>query len=153
MALVDVSITVITLIFKAFLVDSTMDVLSAYLKKGGIKDLLAFFPPNKREGKHLEEHFRKEGTPQVADWWAKKQYAVLKEEMIKDLRELSEREDTPPAEVSSPHPFTSPKSTNRPFADCRGHQGPTTSLPDSRHRARALHLARPHVLRGLERPP
>lgn len=105
MALVDVSITVITLIFKAFLVDSTMDVLSAYLKKGGIKDLLAFFPPNKREGKHLEEHFRKEGTPQVADWWAKKQYAVLKEEMIKDLRELSEREDTPPAEVSSPHPL------------------------------------------------
>jgi len=92
----DVSISVVTLVFKAYLVDQSMDHLSATLKRGGIKDLLAFFPPNKREGNYLEEHFRKEGLSQVADWWAKKQYAVVKEGLVKDLKDLCEREE--PAE-------------------------------------------------------
>ena len=72
-----------------------MEHLSAALKRGGIKDLLAFFPPNKREGKYLEEHFKKEGLPQVADWWTKKQYGVVKESIIKELSEMQEREDPP----------------------------------------------------------
>ncbi|KAK0476635.1 hypothetical protein IW261DRAFT_319983 [Armillaria novae-zelandiae] len=91
----DVSIDVITLIFRSFLVDQSMEHLSAALKRGGIKDLLAFFPPNKREGKNLEEHFKKSGLPQVAEWYAKKQYAVVKEGIVKDLQELCEREETP----------------------------------------------------------
>lgn len=90
----DVAVSVVTIIFRSYLVDQSMDHLSATLKRGGIKDLLAFFPPNKREGKYLEEHFRKEGLPQVADWWAKKQYAVVKEGIIKDLSEMLEGEDT-----------------------------------------------------------
>lgn len=89
----DVSVGVITLVFRAYLVDQSMDHLSGALKRGGIKDLLAFFPPHKREGKSLEEHFKKEGMTQVADWWAKKQYAVVKEGIIKDLTELNEREE------------------------------------------------------------
>jgi len=32
--------------------------------------------------------------PQVADWWARKQYAVVKEDVIKELSEMREREDT-----------------------------------------------------------
>jgi len=32
--------------------------------------------------------------PQIADWWAKKQYAVVKEGVIKELSEMREREDT-----------------------------------------------------------
>lgn len=72
-----------------------MDHLSATLKRGGIKDLLAFFPANKREGKTLEEHFRKEGLPQVAEWWAKKQYAVVKDNIIKDLSEMQDQQDSP----------------------------------------------------------
>ena len=88
------AVSVITFIFRAYLVDQSMDHLAGTLKRGGVKDLLAFFPPNRREGKILEEHFRKEGMPQVADWWAKKQYAVVKEGVIKDLSEMREREDT-----------------------------------------------------------
>ncbi|KAJ7594029.1 hypothetical protein C8J56DRAFT_426238 [Mycena floridula] len=91
----DVSISVVTLIFRTVLVDQSIDQLSAALKKGGIKDLLPFFPPNRREGNAIEEHFRKEGLPQISDWWAKKQYAIVKEQVISDLREMSEREDTP----------------------------------------------------------
>ncbi|KAF8070152.1 hypothetical protein FPV67DRAFT_1004135 [Lyophyllum atratum] len=91
----DVSVSVITLIFRAYLLDQPMEHLSAALKRGGIKDLLAFFPPNKRETKNLEDHFKKEGLPQVAEWWAKKQYAVVKTELVKDLTEMCEREDAP----------------------------------------------------------
>lgn len=91
----DVSVSVVTLIFRAYLIDQTMDHLSATLKRGGVKDLLGFFPPNKRDTKSLDEHFKKEGLPQVAEWWAKKQYAVVKESIVKDLQELCEREETP----------------------------------------------------------
>ncbi|KAF9012315.1 hypothetical protein BDQ17DRAFT_1419708 [Cyathus striatus] len=90
----DVSVNVITIIFRAYLVDQSIDHLSATLKRGGIKDLLLFFPPNKREGKALEDHFKKEALPQVAEWWAKKQYAVIKEGIIKDLKDLCEREES-----------------------------------------------------------
>lgn len=72
-----------------------MEHLAGALKKGGIKDLLAFFPSSKREGKALEEYLKKEGLPQVSEWWAKKQYAVVKESLVKDLTEFCEREDTP----------------------------------------------------------
>lgn len=86
---------VLTLIFRAYLVDQSMEHLAGALKKGGIKDLLAFFPPNKRESKVLEDYLKKEGLPQVSDWWAKKQYAVVKESLVKDLTEFCEREDAP----------------------------------------------------------
>ncbi|KAF5348684.1 hypothetical protein D9758_006842 [Tetrapyrgos nigripes] len=91
----DVSINVLTLIFKAYFAEQSMEHLSAALKKGGIKDLLLFFPPNKREGTNLEDHFKKAGLPQVAEWWAKKQYAIVKDTLVKELREMVEREDTP----------------------------------------------------------
>lgn len=91
---VDVSINVMTQVFRSYLAELSMDHLSPALKKGGIKDLLAFFPPNKREGKYLEEHFRKEGLPQVAEWWTKKQYAALKASLIKELHEMIERDDS-----------------------------------------------------------
>lgn len=92
---VDVSAGVLILIFRAYLVDQSMEHLAGTLKKGGIKDLLAFFPPNKREGKQLEEYLKKEGLPQVSEWWAKKQYAVVKESLVKELTEFCEREDAP----------------------------------------------------------
>lgn len=71
-----------------------MEHLAAALKKGGIKDLMAFFPPNKREPKYLEEHFRNEGLTQVAEWWAKKQYAVVKDSLMKDLQTMCEHEES-----------------------------------------------------------
>ncbi|KAL0581879.1 hypothetical protein V5O48_000108 [Marasmius crinis-equi] len=97
----DVSITVLTLIFRAYLSEQTMDHLSAALKKGGIKDLLLFFPGNKRETRHLEEHFKKEGLPQVAEWWTKKQYAIVKDTIVKELRELREHEESNQSIIAS----------------------------------------------------
>ena len=64
-----------------------MEHLAGTLKRGGIKDLLLFFPPNKRDDKTLDEHFRKAGLPQIAEWWTKRQYASLKDGIIKQLQE------------------------------------------------------------------
>ncbi|THH20435.1 hypothetical protein EUX98_g8587 [Antrodiella citrinella] len=84
----DVSISVITVIFRSYLIDQSMDHLAASLRKGGIKDLTAFFPPNKRDDKALDEHFRAAGLGQVADWWTKRQFASLKEDVLKTIKEM-----------------------------------------------------------------
>jgi len=97
----DISISVLTIVFRAYLIDQSMEHLSAALKRGAIKDLLLFFPPNKREGKILEEHFRKSGVPQVADWWAKKQHGVAKNALVASLTEQCEREETPDQIISA----------------------------------------------------
>ena len=92
--LADVSIDVLTLVFRAFLTEQGMEHLASALKKGGIKDLLLFFPANKRDAKSLEEHFRAAGLPQVSDWYIKKQSAAFKDSLTADLREMSEREES-----------------------------------------------------------
>ncbi|KAK7692590.1 hypothetical protein QCA50_004220 [Cerrena zonata] len=89
----DVSIGVITMIFRAYLADQSIDHLATTLRKGGIKDLLAYFPPNKRQDKALDEHFRSAGLPQVAEWWTKRQYAAVKEGIISTLKEMLSNEE------------------------------------------------------------
>lgn len=71
-----------------------MDHLAGTLKKGGIKDLLAFFPPQKQDAKALEAHFKTEGLPQVADWFTKRQFAVIKEGLVNGLKQRCEQEDS-----------------------------------------------------------
>lgn len=68
-----------------------MDHLSAALRRGNIKDLLLFFPANRRDAKILDDFFRKEGLPQVAEWYTKKQYALAKEGIVTELKGLSGR--------------------------------------------------------------
>ena len=92
----DVAADVIAIVFRTYLAEQSIDHLASTLKKGGIKDLLLFFPPNKQEGKALDEFFRKQGLPQVADWWTKKKYAILKEDVIKAIKEHLENGDSNP---------------------------------------------------------
>jgi len=92
----DVAVDVIAFVFRTYLAEQSIDQLAGTLKKGGIKDLLLFFPPNKQEDKVLDEFFRKQGLAQVADWWTKKQYAILKEEVVRAIREHLEHSDSNP---------------------------------------------------------
>jgi hypothetical protein len=91
----DVAANVLVLIFRSYLSEQTIEHLATTLRKGGIRDLLAFFPANKRENKTLDEHFRKAGLAPVAEWWVKKQYAMAKETIITTIKEAAEREETP----------------------------------------------------------
>lgn len=78
-----------------------MDHLASTLRKGGVKDLVAFFPPNKRQDKILDEHFRRENLAQVADWWTKRQNASLKETIISTIKNMLSNEESH-ADVCSP---------------------------------------------------
>jgi len=91
----DISVNVLTSIFRAYLAETSMDHLAGALKKRGIKDLLIFFQPNRRSDAILDAHFRSAGLPQVADWWTRKQNAVIKEDIGKAVKEALEREDQP----------------------------------------------------------
>lgn len=71
-----------------------MDHLAGTLKKGGIKDLLAFFSPQKQDARTLEAHFKTEGLPQIADWFTKRQFAVIKEGLVNGLKQRCEQEDS-----------------------------------------------------------
>ena len=92
----DVAADVIAIVFRTYIAEQSIDHLASTLKKGGIKDLLLFFPLNKREDKVLDEFFRKQGLAQVADWWTKKKYAILKEEVVKTIKEHLVHGDSTP---------------------------------------------------------
>lgn len=85
----DASVAVLAIIFRAYLADQSMEHLAAALRRGNIKDLLLFFPLNRRDAKVLDDFFRKEGLPQVAEWYTKKQYALAKEGIVAELKGLS----------------------------------------------------------------
>ena len=78
-----------------------MEHLAGSLKRGGIKDLTAFFPPNKRDDKTLDEHFRKANLPQIAEWWTKRQFASLKEAVMAAIREMLANDDPHPDVVAA----------------------------------------------------
>jgi hypothetical protein len=86
-------LNIITSIFRVVLADQSMDHLSSLLKKGGIKDILLFFPPSKRTPSDLYTHFRAAELSPVADWYAKKQNSVLKTELTAQLKEMCENEE------------------------------------------------------------
>lgn len=86
---------VLTVILRSYIAETPVDHLAGALKKGGIKDLLIFFPPNKRSDALLDAHFRSAGLPQVADWWTRKQNARIKEDITKAIKDAIERDDQP----------------------------------------------------------
>ncbi|KAI6026209.1 hypothetical protein PISMIDRAFT_537156 [Pisolithus microcarpus 441] len=99
----DTSITVLAIIFRAYLADLSMEHLATSLKRGNIKDLLIFFPPNRRDGKLLDDFFRKENIPQVADWYTKRQQVLAKETIVSELKDLCAHEESTENIISSVH--------------------------------------------------
>ena len=55
--------------------------------------MLLFFPPNKRDSKVLDAFFREKNLPTVADWYTKKQYAIAKDAIMNELKDVVERGD------------------------------------------------------------
>ncbi|KAI6046135.1 armadillo-type protein [Pisolithus marmoratus] len=97
----DTSITVLAIVFRAYLADQSMEHLATALKRGNVKDLLIFFPPNRRDGKILDDFFRKENIPQVADWYTKRQQALAKETIVSELKDLCARDESTESIISS----------------------------------------------------
>lgn len=87
------ALTILTHTFRAYLGDQSMEHLSSSLKRGGVKDLIDFFPPNKRSIAHLDAYFREKGLPVVAEWYARRRFAAVKEVVVNGLKDLSEKEE------------------------------------------------------------
>ncbi|EJD37513.1 ARM repeat-containing protein [Auricularia subglabra TFB-10046 SS5] len=97
----DVSLNLLTRIIRAYLSEQNVDHLATTLRKGGIKDLTLFFPPNKRTATHLQDHFKENGMPQVAEWWAKRQTVGARQELISKLKEMYENDEAPEAIIET----------------------------------------------------
>jgi len=83
-----------TSVFRTMLAEQNIESFATNLKKGNIRDLLLFFPPTKRDSKHLEAHFKAADLPQIVDWYLKRQNAIVKDAVTKHLKEMvSEEED------------------------------------------------------------
>ncbi|CAE6417192.1 unnamed protein product [Rhizoctonia solani] len=89
------ALSVVTSVFRVILAEQTMEHLSSILKKGGIKDLLLFFPLSKRNADALLTHFKDANLQQIADWYTKKQTSALKTQLISQLKEMCENEEPP----------------------------------------------------------
>ena len=76
-----------------------MEQLGNALRRGGVKDLLAFLPANKRDAKTFEDHFKKAGLPQVAEWFMRRQSAAARDSIVKTLKELCQDENRTNDEV------------------------------------------------------
>ncbi|KIM29837.1 hypothetical protein M408DRAFT_328637 [Serendipita vermifera MAFF 305830] len=86
------SVSILTLVFRAFLADQQIDHLSSALKKGGVKEMLDFFPANKRNAAELDAWFRKEGMPEVAEWYKKKHLVKVRDHLVSGLKDIAEKE-------------------------------------------------------------
>jgi hypothetical protein len=63
------------------------------LLKSNFKDLIDVFPPSKKTRAALEAHFKAEGLPQLAEWYAKRQTAIVKDEMGTYMTQACEEEE------------------------------------------------------------
>ncbi|KAF8678174.1 eIF4-gamma/eIF5/eIF2-epsilon [Rhizoctonia solani] len=95
------ALSIVTSVFRVILAEQTMDHLSSLLKKGGIKDLLLFFPVPKRTADALLTHFKEANLPQISDWYTKKQTSALKTQLIAQLKEMCENEEPPEAIITA----------------------------------------------------
>lgn len=79
-----------TIFFRTYLREQTMESLASTLRKGGIRDWLLFFPQTKRAQPNvIATYFRDEADlPQVADYYGRRQVKELREKTAEDLAEL-----------------------------------------------------------------
>jgi hypothetical protein len=93
-SLSEVALNFITTFFKAYLSVQTMDHLTITLRKSGVNDLLLVFPQPKRDRVHLEAHFKKEGLPQIVDWYTKKVNTAAKDQIVARVKEMIQAEES-----------------------------------------------------------
>lgn len=98
----DLALHFITIVFRTYLQDQSMEHLASTLRKGGIRDWLLFFPQTKRaQPDVISQYFRSPevNLPQVAEYYARRQTKELREQTAATLAELVEKEDVSPQEI------------------------------------------------------
>lgn len=86
--LADLTLNFITKVFRAYLVDQSMDNLGTALRKGGVRDLLLFFPSTKRDQPNvITNHFSSTSValPTVSEWWSKRALKEARDSITSEL--------------------------------------------------------------------
>lgn len=78
----------LTRFLKAYLQTESIDHLSSSLRKGGVADLMQFFPPARQSMAELSAHFKAEGLQNVLDFYTKQKSGQAKEETLFKLKEM-----------------------------------------------------------------
>jgi hypothetical protein len=83
-----VALSFLTSFSKTYLAKQTGDQLGSTIRRSGLKDILSVFPPQTRDRKTLEAHFKKEGLQPVNEWYAKLALGEVKEETISNVARM-----------------------------------------------------------------
>lgn len=75
----------------------TIDQLGSAIRRSGLKDIASTIPLQVRNRQYLEDHFKKEGLPQVNEWYAKLALGEVKDQTISNLVALINDEESVPS--------------------------------------------------------
>ncbi|KAL1412791.1 hypothetical protein Q8F55_000539 [Vanrija albida] len=89
-----VGLDFLTKFFRVYLARQSIDHLAATIRRSGLRDILTVFPVQIRDRAHLDAHFKKEGLPQIIDWYAKVALSEIKEETISAVSRMINDEDS-----------------------------------------------------------
>jgi hypothetical protein len=114
----NVALQFLTSFFRAYLAKQSIEQVGSVIRRSGLKDIAAVFPLQSRDRKSMEEHFKKEGLPQINEWYAKLALGEVKESTIKTIA-MSIDEEEPNDAVSGPRKHSSSFLTSRSFNSSR----------------------------------
>lgn len=93
--------TFLTKFLRAYLATESIDHLSLSLRKGGVANLIQFFPSSRQTQVELANHFKAEALPSVLEFYMKQKNGQAKEETLYRLKELV-ADEADNREVSTP---------------------------------------------------
>lgn len=96
----DLALNFLDDVFRAYLAENTIDNLGSLLRKGGIRDPLLFFPPQKRSQPGVvTNHFKAANLPSVAEYWQKRANKDARDSVTARLAEMRTDESTNNEEI------------------------------------------------------
>lgn len=84
----NVGLSFFTSFAKAYLSKQSVEHLGATLRRSGLRDIALLFPIQIRDKKHIEDHFKQAGLPQVVEWYGKMALAETKDETISSIERM-----------------------------------------------------------------
>ncbi|AFR94872.1 hypothetical protein J008_02731 [Cryptococcus neoformans] len=90
----NVALNFLTAFIKTYLSRQSIDQFGSTLRRSGLKSILAVFPLQIRDRKHLEAHFREENLQVVNDWYAKLALGEVKDETVQAVERMINDDET-----------------------------------------------------------
>lgn len=90
----NVSLNFLTAFIKTYLSRQSIDQFGSTLRRSGLKSILAVFPLQIRDRKHLEAHFKEENLQVVNDWYAKLALGEIKDETVQAVERMINDDET-----------------------------------------------------------